>query len=113
MEKVLKAYNFGDDFLTWFTVLYRNSCSCVTNNGFISEFFKISRSCRQGDPLSPDLFILEVEPLSASIKNNDNIIGLEVIDVCFSIKLSLERYLQINSCSGVVCKLQISVASVK
>ena len=78
IEKVLKAYNFGDDFLTWFTVLYRISCSCVTNNGFFSEFFKISRSCRQGDPLSPYLFILAVEPLATSIKNNDKIVGLEV-----------------------------------
>ena len=45
---VLKAYNFGLDFVSWFSVLYANSNSSVINNGFFSNFFKIGRSCRQG-----------------------------------------------------------------
>ena len=31
---VLKAYNFGFDFVSWFSLLYANSNSCVINNGF-------------------------------------------------------------------------------
>ena len=42
------------------------------------SFFKISRSCRQGDPLSPYLFVLAVEPLAESIRKNQKIIGLKV-----------------------------------
>ena len=40
--------------------------------------FGISRSCRQGDPLSPYLFILAVEPLAAAMRNSDSIHGLRL-----------------------------------
>ena len=74
---VLKAYNFGSDFISWFSVLYANSNSCVINNGFFSKFFKIGRSCRQGDPLSPYLFILAVELLAGAIRNSDIVHGIK------------------------------------
>ena len=67
LESVLKVYNFGEDFRTWFSMLYKNRNSCVINNSFFTEFFKIGRSRRQGDPLSPYLFILAVEPLAKAI----------------------------------------------
>ena len=57
--------------------MYANSNSCVINNGFFSKFFKIGRSCIQGDPLSPYLFILAVEPLAGAIRNSDIIHGIK------------------------------------
>ena len=35
---VLKAHNFGPDFVAWFSILYANSNSCVMNNGFFLNF---------------------------------------------------------------------------
>ena len=43
-----------------------------------TEFFKIGRSCRQGDPLSSYLFILAVEPLTTAIRNSDKVKGILV-----------------------------------
>ena len=42
INKVLQRYNFGTNFIRWFNTLYNNSCSCVTNNGYFSEFFQLA-----------------------------------------------------------------------
>lgn len=78
IENVLKWYNFGSDFLKWFQIIYNDSESCVINNGNYSSFFKLERGCRQGDPLSPYLFILCIEPLSRFIKCSNLIKGVTI-----------------------------------
>ena len=76
LNNVLKSFGFGQQFIHWFNVLYKNACSCVLNNGNFSEFFQLGRSCRQGDPLSLYLFILAIEPLALEIKENKKIKGI-------------------------------------
>ena len=39
LELVLKVYNFGEDFRTWFSILYKNSNSSVIKNFFFAVFF--------------------------------------------------------------------------
>ena len=85
INKVLKAFNFGPQFIAWFNILYKNSCSCVINNGFFSEFFTLGRSCRQGDPLSLYLFILAIEPMAEAIKINKDIKGIQFQDISIKI----------------------------
>lgn len=48
----------------------------VLTNGFRCSYFKISRSMRQGCPVSPLLFILQAEPLACAIRKNRNIKGI-------------------------------------
>ena len=59
--KSLEAFNFGDNFKRWVSVLYNNVQSSVMNGGYMTNYFEISRGVRQGCPLSPCLFILAVE----------------------------------------------------
>ncbi len=85
IRKVLKKYNFGEMYIKWFNIIYKDVTSCVINNGLISEFFKLHRGCRQGDPWSPYLFILSVEPLAQAIINSDNIRELTIKNKIFKI----------------------------
>jgi exonuclease III len=80
IEDSLKAFNFGDNIRQWVQTIYNNNMACVTNNGFSSEFFKLSRGVRQGCPLSPYLFLVVVELVSIKIRNNDNIKGIKIDD---------------------------------
>ena len=57
------------------------------NNGFTTGPFSLGRVVRQGDPLSPYLFILALETLAIRIREDSNIQGLKIGDEV--IKLSL------------------------
>ena len=50
----------------------------VIVNGKMSSSFDIHRGCRQGDPLSPYIFLLCVEIISALARKNKNIKGISV-----------------------------------
>ena len=50
-------------------------------NGQPSKWFPICRGCRQGDTISPYLFILCVEILGIVIRENKHIQGIFVINV--------------------------------
>ena len=73
----LKAFNFGDDFIKWVQICYTDVSSCVVNYKQASSYFNVEKGVRQGDPLSPYLFILAAEIMSVHIRNNENIKGIK------------------------------------
>ena len=78
INKVLQFFNFGPSIRNWISTFYKNSSSAVLQCGHLSSFFKLGRGCRQGDPISPYLFILCAEILSVRIRNNKNIKGIKI-----------------------------------
>ena len=74
----LKQFGFGENFRKWISTIYNNPQCCVTNNGYHSEFFQITRGIRQGCPISALLFILVVEVMAINIRKNNNIKGIQI-----------------------------------
>ena len=75
----LRAIKFVPDLINWVKTFYRNTESCVINNGLTSDYFTLARGVRQGDPLSPHLFLLVIETLAISIRKNTE---LKRIKIC-------------------------------
>jgi len=57
---VLERFGFGPSFIKWVQLLYSDIGSQVIVNGFLSDFFPVSRSVRQGCGLSPLLYALSI-----------------------------------------------------
>ena len=75
---VLDNFNFGPSMKKWIHAFYDQATSSVLVNGFVSESFDIERGCRQGDGLSPYLFLLCAEVLSVMLCNHQNVKGIVV-----------------------------------
>jgi nitrogen regulatory protein PII-like uncharacterized protein len=78
ITECLKEFNFPPKFTSWVQTLYNGISTCTQNNGHASEFFQPSRGVRQGCPLSPLLFVIAVEFLALSIRNNEKIEGITI-----------------------------------
>ena len=77
--KTLKYYNFGPSIVRWISLFQKGAESCIIQNGLYQIFFYLKRGCRQGDPISPYIFILCAEILGKMIRNNNDIHGI-IID---------------------------------
>ena len=76
ISKTLQIFNFGEDTIKWVKSLQKGSNSTILQNGNLSDKLSLGRGCRQGDSVSPYLFVLAAEILAEAIRNNKQIEGL-------------------------------------
>ena len=80
IEKSLLFFGFPENIVCWFKSMYRNASSCITFNGQYSNWFKLGRGCRQGDPISPYLYLLCAEIMSLMFRRHNGIKGITIKD---------------------------------
>ena len=78
MLKVLKENNFGPYFLKWISILNDSATSRILLNKTLTSEITLFRGVRQGDVMSPILYILTLEPLLEKIRQDVSITGLHI-----------------------------------
>ena len=118
VHKALQSFNFGPDLIKRVNTFYLNISSCVINNGYAFSFFNLQRGVRQGCPLLGLLFVIGLEILTQSIKDDAQIKGILVKDkeikmcqyaddtTCFlkdvkSTKALMDKFELFSRCSGL------------
>ena len=78
MLKTMDNFNFGPSIIQWIKTFYKDISACTINNGHTSGYFKLERGVRQGDPLSPYVFILVMEILAHAVRQDNEIKGIKI-----------------------------------
>ncbi|KAL2250196.1 UNVERIFIED_CONTAM: hypothetical protein Sindi_2493300 [Sesamum indicum] len=71
LSRVLHGYGFSPMFIAWIMECICTSSFSVSLNGSLHGFFPGKKGLRQGDPMSPALFLLSMEYLSPGIRNEE------------------------------------------
>ena len=79
----LAKFGFGENFIAWISILLNKNESCVSNGGHTTQYFKLQRGARQGDPIAAYLFIIVLEIFFIMIRSNDSINPLCIFDFVF------------------------------
>ena len=69
MLKIMEHKGFPVKWLQWMRLIFQSGTSAVLLNGVPGKVFHCRRGVRQGDPLSPLLFVLAADFLQAILNN--------------------------------------------
>ena len=72
----LSFLGFGESYIKWIKLLNNEVTARVIQSGYASNSIQIGRGCRQGDPISPYLYIIGGQILTVLILHNPDIKGI-------------------------------------
>ncbi|XP_020262425.1 probable tocopherol O-methyltransferase, chloroplastic [Asparagus officinalis] len=99
---LLKARGFSNTWCSWILNILSSAKSVVLVNGSPSAFFQCHRGLKQGDPLSPLLFLLIVDVLTKMISSSA--LSGDLSDLNLKGELNHIRTLQFADDTLIFCK---------
>ena len=107
LYKVMHFFGFSETLIAWIKLFNTDIHAFVLQYGNLSKPISIMRGCRQGDPISPYLFILSAEILSLMVENSSEILGIKINKNSFKItQFADDTTLLLD---GSVCSLQAAL----
>ena len=97
---MLRIYGFGDFLIRLIKMIYKEPKCCIINNNFLSSFFNVKRGVRQGDPLSPTIFILSIEYLAILFRQSISHKGLTIQNHCLKYLFADDTVIFLNGNSS-------------
>ena len=82
IDTALDKFGFGPHYKDMVHALFANPVAYTSNNGYWAQPIFPSRGCRQGCTYSPGIFVLTVELLGISIRQNKDIQGFDIKGTC-------------------------------
>ncbi|XP_074313520.1 uncharacterized protein LOC141648697 [Silene latifolia] len=78
IEETFKQMGFNHKWISWIMECIKTTSFSVLVNGTPGDVFRPTRGIRQGDPLSPYIFIMCAELLARSLKNNSDMSSTDI-----------------------------------
>jgi len=75
LTDLLRHLGFGPNFCKWIAVFYNGAFMQILLNGHLTDKIFLCRGVRQGDPLSPLLYVICVEALACLLEASSSIEG--------------------------------------
>ncbi|KAL2253455.1 UNVERIFIED_CONTAM: Retrovirus-related Pol polyprotein from type-2 retrotransposable element R2DM [Sesamum indicum] len=88
LSRVLHGYGFPPLFISWIMECVCNSFFSVAMNGSLHGFFPGKKGLRQGDPMSPALFLLSMEYFSRLVKRKTSTSDFNFHPKCEKLKIT-------------------------
>ena len=78
--EVLKNFGFPPTFLTWILKVLQGRTARLLVNGHLHKNIRLQRGVFQGDPLSPLLYVIAIEPLAMKLRTMAPTHGIKCIN---------------------------------
>ena len=79
LHLILQHFGFGPTFQAWTSTFYKDNVITIMVNSHSSPFFQLGSGVRQGDPLSPSLFVLFLELMLNYLRATTGHLGIQIV----------------------------------